>query len=124
MKPTDFATYLTGFLSEYLPRQKNASDNTIASYRDTFKLLLFYCQGQRNIPVEKLYMNMLSHEIIVDFLEWLESDRKCCITTRNQRLAAIHSFFRYAQYEEPAGIFHFQKVIAIPIKKATKQLIP
>ncbi|ACN15730.1 phage-specific recombinase/integrase XerD [Desulforapulum autotrophicum HRM2] len=124
MKPTDFATHLTEFLSVYLPRQKNASKNTIASYRDTFKLLLRFCLEQKDIPVEKLNMSMLSHVIITDFLEWLEEERKCCIATRNQRLAAIHSFFRYAQYEEPSGILHFQKIIALPIKKAPKPSVP
>ena len=124
MKPTDFATHLTEFLSEYLPRQKNASKNTIASYRDTFKLLLRFCLEQKDIPVEKLNMGMLTHLIITDFLEWLEEERKCCIATRNQRLAAIHSFFRYAQYEEPSGILHFQKIIALPIKKAPKPSVP
>jgi Site-specific recombinase XerD len=116
MKPTDFAIHLTGFLSEYLTRQKNASKNTIASYRDTFKLLIRYCQQKRKINVEKLDLSMLTHELIKDFLEWLEKDKKCSIATRNQRLAAIHSFFRYAQYEEPECILHFQKVISIPIK--------
>jgi len=124
MKPTDFATHLTEFLSEYLPRQKNASKNTIASYRDTFKLLLRFCLEQKDIPVEKLNMSMLTHLIITDFLEWLEEERKCCIATRNQRLAAIHSFFRYAQYEEPSGILHFQKIIALPIKKSPKPSVP
>jgi len=124
MKPTDFAKHLTEFLSVYLPRQKNASKNTIASYRDTFKLLIRYCLEQKDIPVEKLNMSMLTHETITDFLEWLEEERKCCIATRNQRLAAIHSFFRYTQYEDPTGIFHYQKIIAIPIKKASKPLVP
>jgi site-specific recombinase XerD len=67
---------------------------------------------------------MLSHLIIINVLEWLEEERKCCIATRNQRLAAIHSFFRYVQYEEPAGILHFQKIIALPIKKAAKPSVP
>ena len=124
MKPTDFATHLTGFLSVYLPQQKNASNNTIASYRDSFKLLIRYCLEQKDIPVEKLNMGMLTHVIIADFLQWLEEERNCCIATRNQRLAAIHSFFRYAQYEEPAGILHFQKVIALPVKKASKPSVP
>lgn len=124
MKPTDFAIHLTGFLSEYLPSQKNASRNTISSYRDTFKLLIRYCQEQRNICVDKLNLSMLTHELIIGFLEWLERDKKCSISTRNQRLAAIHSFFRYAQYEEPEGILHFQKVISLPIKKAQKPSIP
>ena len=124
MKPTDFATYLTEFLSMYLPGQKNASRNTISSYRDTFKLLIRYCQEQKDIPVEKLKMGMLTNGLITDFLEWIEKGRKCSIATRNQRLAAIHSFYRYAQYEEPSGILHFQKVIAIPIKKTFKPSVP
>lgn len=124
MKPTDFAGHLTKFLSVYLPQQKNASKNTIASYRDTFKLLLCYCKNHKGIPVEKLTMDMLSHGLVSDFLNWLETDRKCGISSRNQRLAAIHSFFRYAQYEEPEGILHFQKVIALPQKKAPKPSVP
>jgi len=93
MKPTDFAAYLTEFLSVYLPHQKNASRNTIASYRDTFKLFIRYCQEQKNMPAEKIEMSMLTHKLVSDFLEWLEKDRKCSILTRNQRLAAIHAFF-------------------------------
>ncbi|HZJ99159.1 MAG TPA: site-specific integrase [Tissierellaceae bacterium] len=109
MKPTNFAVHLTTFLSEYLIIQKNASRNTITSYRDTFKLLIRYCQEHRNISVEKLTMDMLTHKLIVDFLEWVEESRNCSVSTRNQRLAAIHSFFRYVQYEEPSGLLHFQK---------------
>lgn len=120
----DFATYLTEFLSVYLPSQKNASRNTIASYRDTFKLLIKYCHEIKNIPAEKLTMTKLSNHLVTGYLEWLETERKCSISTRNQRLAAIHAFFRYAQYEEPEGLLHFQKVIAIPLKKAPKPVIP
>lgn len=124
MRPTNFATHLTIFLSEYLPVQKNASKNTIFSYRDTFKLLLRYCQEQRSLPVEKLTMDVFTHNLIEDFLKWLEESRRCSISTRNQRLAAIHSFFRYAQYEDPSGILHFQKVISIPVKKTAKPVVP
>ena len=123
MKPTDFAKHLTDFLSIYLPSQKNVSKNTIYSYRDTFKLLIKYCQEEENIIAEKLTMDRLSGKLIISFLEWLESKRKCSISTRNQRLAAIHSFFRYVQSEEPSGIFNFQKIIAIPIKKAKKTVV-
>lgn len=124
MKPTDFAAHLTEFLSVHLPHQKNASRNTIKSYRDTFKLLIRYCQEQRNMPAEKIAMTMITHQLISDFLEWLERGRQCSISTRNQRLAAIHAFFRYAQYEEPEGILHFQKVIALPVKKAPRPSVP
>jgi integrase/recombinase XerD len=123
MKPTDFAKHLTAFLSIYLPTQKNVSKNTIHSYRDTFKLLIKYCQEMEAIPVERITLNALSSECLKGFLQWLETDRKCSISTRNQRLAAIHSFFRYLQAEEPAGIFNYQKIAAIPIKKAKKTVI-
>lgn len=122
MKPTDFAKYLTEFFSIYLMSQKNVSKNTICSYRDTFKLLINYCKEIKKIKVERLTLNMLTSELLVDFLGWIETNRKCSIATRNQRLAAIHSFFRYVQAEEPDGIFNFQKIVAIPIKK-TKKLI-
>lgn len=124
MRPTDFAKHLTEFLSVYLPAQKNASKNTIKAYRDTFKLLLQYCDSQLNIPAEKLTMGALNHRLVTDFLAWLEAERRCSISTRNQRLAALHSFFRYAQYEEPAGLKDFQKVISIPVKKAPKPTVP
>jgi len=68
-------------------------------------------------------MNTLSSKLITSFLECLEDERKCSISTRNQRLAAIHSFFRYVQSEEPSGIFYFQRIMAIPIKKVKKPLV-
>ena len=123
VKPTDFAKYLTQFLSDYLVFQKNASKNTIYSYRDTFKLLIKYCQEVKNISAEQITMNVLTDKLIISFLQWLETDRNCSISTRNQRLAAIHSFFRYVQAEDPTGLFHFQKVVAIPIKKTTKKTV-
>ena len=101
MKPTNFAKYLTEFFSEYLSKQKNVSQNTIFSYRDTFKLLIHYCQDIKKIPAEKITLEILSSELLIDFLNFLETNRKCSIATRNQRLAALHAFFRYIQAEEP-----------------------
>ncbi|NDB85058.1 MAG: integrase, partial [Alphaproteobacteria bacterium] len=103
MTPTNFAKYLTEFLSVYLPSQKNVSKNTIHSYRDTFKLVINFCKEIKNISSEQITLDTLSSELITDFLEWIEANRKCSISTRNQRLAAIHSFFRYVQAEEPSG---------------------
>ena len=123
MKPTNFAKYLTEFFSDYLSKRKNVSRNTIISYRDTFKLLILYYQEVKKIPAEKMTLELLSSECLTDFLTWLETNRKCSVATRNQRLAALHAFFRYVQSEEPAGILHFQKIIAIPIKKAKKPVV-
>ncbi|TEB06237.1 site-specific integrase [Pelotomaculum propionicicum] len=123
MKPTDFADHLTAFLTTWLTKQRNASPNTVHSYRDTFKLLLKYCQEKEHILPERITMSNLNAEVIQGFLLWLETEKKCSISTRNQRLAAIHSFFRYVQTEEPAGLYHFQKIIAIPVKKASKPVV-
>lgn len=123
MKPTNFAKYLTGFFSNYLLVQKNVSKNTIYAYRDTFKLLLKYCQEVKRVTIERINMDILTAEMLKDFLNWLEYERKCSISTRNQRLASIHSFFRYVQIEDPAGIYHFQQVISIPMKKFEKKVI-
>jgi integrase/recombinase XerD len=123
MKPTNFAKHLTEFLSVYLPSQRNVSRNTIYSYRDAFKLLIKYCQEKESVSAEKITLDILSSKLIINFLVWLEKERNCSISTRNVRLAAIHSFFRYVQSEEPSGMFHFQKIIAIPLKKAKKNVV-
>jgi site-specific recombinase XerD len=123
MKPTDFSIYLTQFLSDYLPGQKNVSPNTIRSYRDTFKLLLRYFQEREKIAPEKITMSCITQMRVTSFLDWLETERGCGVTTRNLRLTAVHSFFRYAQAESPESLFHFQKVIAIPVKKGRKKIV-
>ena len=115
--------HLTAFLSDYLPIQKNVSRNTIRSYRDTFKLLLLFCEEEEAIPVEKLTMKKLSPERIERFLKWLETERKNSVSTRNLRLTAIHSFFRYAQAESPEALYHYQKVLAIPVKKKHQAIV-
>lgn len=118
MNPTNFAKYLTAFFSLYLKEQKNASKNTIVSYKDTFKLLLTYCQDVKGVAIERITLDVLTADLIKEFLRWLELERKCSAATRNQRLAALHSFFRYVQVEDPGAIYSFQKIIAIPIKKS------
>lgn len=123
VKPTDFAEYLSGFLTTYLSGQKNVSKNTIFAYRDSFKLLLRYCRDIRNIKPERITLETLTSDLILDFLDWIEAGRKCSISTRNQRLAAIHSFFRYLQWEEPSGLYQFQKIISIPVKKTEKKVV-
>lgn len=123
MKPTDFAGYLTGFLSAYLPGQRNVSKHTILSYRDTFQLLLSFCRDVRRIPVERITLSQIDKGLVEDFLVWLETDRKNSISTHNQRLAALHSFFRYVQFEAPETMLHCQRILGIPFKKKPKPVI-
>ncbi|MGV8146279.1 MAG: tyrosine-type recombinase/integrase [Alkaliphilus sp.] len=117
MKQTDFAKALTKFLSQYLPGERNVSPNTIKSYRDTFKQLLFFCRVELKINSEYLTFKDLESNKIRSFLVWLEKTRKASINTRNQRLAAIHSFYRYTQSENPEIMFECQKILGISFKK-------
>jgi len=123
VKPTDFAYSLTSYLSKYLPGEVGASSNTIQSYRDTFSILIKYCASNKGIPAEKLSLNQLDRKLIEDFLSWLETERKCSVSTRNQRLAAIHTFFRYLQLEQPHALYQHQQILAIPMKKTSKKSI-
>lgn len=123
MKPTDFAYSLTSYLSKYLSGEVGASSNTIQSYRDTFSILIKYCAFEKNISAEKLNLYQLNKKLIEDFLNWIETERKCSVSTRNQRLAAIHAFFKYLQLEQPHGLYQYQQILAIPMKKALKKSI-
>ncbi|WP_077600837.1 tyrosine-type recombinase/integrase [Oceanobacillus sojae] len=117
MKQTDFARTLTRFLSDYLPSQRNVSTNTIKSYRDTFKQVLIFFDLELNIKPERLTFEKIKVENIREFLLWLEKKRKVSINTRNQRLAAIHSFYRYTQSEHPEILLECQRIMGIPFKK-------
>ena len=123
MKPTDFAYFLTSYLAKHLPGIIGAGSNTIQSYRDTFSLLIKYCTLEKGIPAEKLTLDQLDKKLVEDFLGWIEKERKCSIATRNQRLAAIHSFFKYLQLEQPHALYQLQQVLAIPTKKMQKKSI-
>lgn len=101
MTKTDLPYYLTKFLGKYLPGEKNSSRHTIQSYSVTFKLLLSFFEQTKAIAPERLSMADLTRDTIVDFLDWLESARDCEVTTRNQRLVAIHSFVRFVRNNRP-----------------------
>jgi len=114
---TDFALHLRSFLTTNLAGLRGCSPNTIASYRDTFKLLIAYMADQRSIPADKLTLDRLDAAAITSFLDWLEAGRHNSISTRNQRLAAISSFYAWLQYQDPARMASCQEVLAIPAKK-------
>ena len=123
MKPTDFAYVLEKYFTNYLIERRNLSDNTILSYSDAFSLLLSFCSDHLGIPPERFTLKNFTCETIDKFLMWLEQERHISVSTRNQRLAAIHSFVKYLQFEYPDKIFQCQKILSIPIKKGSKPLI-
>lgn len=120
MKPTDFAYYLTNFFTKYLPDECGISTNTVSSYRDTFLLFIAYVRDEKGKAVERLQLKDINKELITDFLNWIETGRKCSTPTRNVRLTAIHSFFQYLQYEYPDFLLEWQKILAIPVKKGER----
>jgi site-specific recombinase XerD len=114
---TDFASLLENFFTDRLMRQRNASPNTIAGYRDTFCLLFKYMENCLGKAPSQLGMEDLDATVIVGFLCWLEKQRGNSARTRNARLAAIHSFFRFAALYDPAHSALIQRVLAIPGKQ-------
>lgn len=122
MRELDFAYHITNYFTHYLAVGKNVSVNTIKSYRDTFKLLFIFFQGVKKITIQKLSLNHINRETIIEFLDWLETQRNNSISTRNQRLAAIHAFFRYLQIEKPDSLLQCQLILSIPIKKCPKHM--
>jgi site-specific recombinase XerD len=124
MKGTsDFAYYMTSYLSAYLPGQRNVSTNTVKSYRDAFRLMLIYFRNEENILPERIQMKSITKDSVCKFLDWLEKKRSCSITTRNQRLACIHAFIRYIQSETPKNLLEYQRILGIPAKKGIHKAV-
>ena len=123
MKPTDFAKQLTDFLSKYLPGERGLSINTISSYKFTFILFITFMEIQRKKKASKIELRDITKENVVAFLDWLQSHRRCSVATRNVRLAALHSFFRYLQYQIPENLSEWQKILSIKEKKSQKETI-
>jgi len=121
--PADVAGLLESFFLDRLMRQRQASRHTIASYRDTFRLLLRFAQKRLNKPPSKLSLEDLGADLIGAFLDHLQKDRGNGARSRNVRLAAIRSFFHYVALQEPAHSALIQRVLAMPNQRADRKLI-
>lgn len=113
---TDFARLVTGFLTDFLPLQCGYSSNTIFSYRDTLKLFIVFLTETNSLKLSKFSMADFNRETVAGFLEWCRS-RRSCVSTANQRLAALKTFASYAQTECIELIAPLQEVQAIKAKK-------
>ena len=118
----DFAGHLTAYLGRWLPGQRNLSPNTIASYRDAFRLLIAFFRERGKEP-EGLSMDDLGRDGVLLFMEWLEA-RGCSDSTLNQRLCAIKAFVGYAKCEDPARLLQYQQVLAIPQRRHAAPKMP
>jgi integrase/recombinase XerD len=120
---SSLAPVLEAFFTERLITQRRASPNTVAAYRDTFRLLLGFAQRDMGKAPSQLELADLDAPLIGAFLDYLEHERGNSIRTRNARLVAIHSLFRYAALREPADAAVIQRVLAIPQKRFEKAVV-
>lgn len=119
----DFSYYLSKFLSDYLIVERNMSDNTIRSYRKTFQILIDYLVNIKGIKLKDITFKNITREIIIEFLNYLEDEKKNSIRTRNQRLACIKSFYQYCIIDEIDNIDNIRKILSIKAKKEIKKVM-
>lgn len=125
MIPTShFAPLLERFFTARLMQQRQASPHTISSYRDTFRQFLKFVHQRLHKPPSALSLEEIDAPLIVAFLDDLEKRQGLSVRSRNLRLTAIHSFFRFLAFEEPAHGAQIQRVLAIPSKRFTRTLVP
>lgn len=113
----DFWTHLREYFTVYLPKQRNVSQNTIVSSRQTWNLLLGYLRDKRGISLKDISMETIDSNAVISFLDHMESSRTWKPSTRNQRLSMIRSFFNYAACIEPSTYIYAAVLEAIPRKK-------
>lgn len=115
-----FYKLIRNFLTLYLPRQKAASSHTVKSYRETLNLFIDYLVHILACPLTKIGFGSITRQRTEAFLEWLESGRGCCVSSRNQRLSGLKSFFRYAAEIDKSTMAVCQEIFSIPKKKQGK----
>jgi len=117
------STLITDFFMSHLAREHDASKHTVMAYRDALKMLLSFAARMRGCTVDRLRFEDLSVEVILEFLNYLEKTRGNAVSSRNVRLAAIHSFFRYVLCRVPEIASFCQRVLTIPFKKTTRRTL-
>jgi site-specific recombinase XerD len=121
-KNTDdaFFRYIRDFLTIYLPKSRNCSVNTVKAYRESINLFRIFMDKKRNVPFIKLRFGLVNRNLIYEFLEWLKQARNCSVSTCNQRLAAMKSFFLYCSSRDPALCALYMDVQQIRALRSSK----
>lgn len=122
-KPPSLAALLESFFRNRLAAQRRASPATISTYRDGLRLLLVFASQRANKPPSRLSLAEIDSEVVLAFLDHLESRRGNSVRTRNARLAAIRSFFQHVAYSDPASMGIAQRVIGIPGKRTSRRVV-
>jgi site-specific recombinase XerD len=122
--PISLAALLERFFTQRLMQQRQASPHTISSYRDTFSQFLKFTEQRLHKAPSRLNFQEIDAPLIMAFLDYLEKHQGISTRSRNLRLTALHSFFRFAAFEAPAHSAQIQRVLAIPSKRFTRTLVP
>jgi site-specific recombinase XerD len=120
---TPIASHITAFFHERLTEQRGASEHTYDSYTCTFCLLFNYASQELKVSPSNLWLEQIDAPLVEKFLQYLEDQRDNAPSTRNVRLAAIKSFFRFLEYRQPAALDQIRRVLAIPFKKTVSGLV-
>jgi site-specific recombinase XerD len=123
MKTYPLPVYVQRFFTERLITQLAASPNTVASYRDTFRLLLKYASDQLGREPACLQVADIDADLVGGFLNFVEITRANVARSRNTRLSAIRSFFKYVAFQEPQLLHHCQRILAMPAKRHEKRAV-
>ena len=119
----DFFKTVRSFIMEYLPKQRCYSENTITSYRSALNLLVEFLRSGKNLKVSQIDSSILTRDVILSFLDWLEQSRNCSVRTRNHRLMALRSFFSYAGIVDCTQVAIQLDIEKIPVKKAPERVV-
>lgn len=118
-----FGYYLNKYLTVYLPGTRGLATNSIISYRDTFSLLIVFLKSEKKITPERLSMHFLTKDIVIEFVRWLETNRNCSQTSRNQRFVIIRSFCKWLSTENPEFLKLSEEIYDVKLKKAPKPIM-
>ena len=119
----NFSYYLSKFLKDYLIVERNMSKHTIRSYKKAFQILIDFLVNIKGFQLKDITFEKVTRDIILEFLNYLEDDKKNNIRTRNQRLASIKSFYQYCAIDEIENIDNIRKILSIKAKKEVKKVM-
>jgi len=118
-----FAGLVQEFFTDYMVQQRALSPRTVASYRDTFVLLLRFAEEKLRLPAHAMTIADLSGRFLVDFLDHLEVKRHNSVRSRNVRLAAVRAFLKFAARRDPANLGVIENALAVPMKRFERKMV-
>ena len=118
-----FASLVQEFFTDYMVQQRALSPRTVASYRDTFVLLLRFAEDKLHLPAHGMAMADLNARFLADFLDYLETQRHNSVRSRNVRLAAVRAFLKFAARRDPANLGVIENALAVPMKRFERKMV-